>query len=69
MAYTGVKTYTRSDLADVLQVSPARVSQIAKELGINPDWNGSEFLYSQKQLRLMLQRNTKPGPKKEGGEK
>lgn len=63
MAYTGARALTRSDVADVLQVSPSRVSQIAKQLKLEPEWNGSEFVYSRPQLRRMMERNTKPGPR------
>lgn len=54
--------YTRQDVAIKLQVSPSRVSQIAKELDIQPRWNGKEFCYIYEQLRQMQRRNKKPGP-------
>lgn len=56
--------YTRTEAAAILGVTVSRVSQIAKSMNIGLSWkryNG--FNYSQQQVRRMMQRNVKPGPK------
>lgn len=64
MLSDAVKIYSRADAAKILNVSPARISQIADRLNIQINWqDGLGFYYSKDQVKRMLQRNTKPGPK------
>jgi hypothetical protein len=56
--------YSRARAAEVLGVSTSRVSQIAKKLEIGMRWAPDYgFTYSAADIRLMLQRDTKSGPK------
>lgn len=56
--------FNRPRAAEVLGVSVSRVSQIAKEMDIRMRWVVDYGLtYSAQDIRRMMQRDTKPGPK------
>jgi hypothetical protein len=54
---------TRQDLANEFGVTPARISQIAKEMGIWPVYELGMMRYYPKDARKMRERDTKSGPK------
>jgi hypothetical protein len=63
------KGYSRKDVAHMFGVTPARVSQIAKTMGVSLYWKGNGstlngFIYRPVDVARMAQRNTKPGKRR-----
>lgn len=61
-----VREYSRNEVAELLKVTPARVSQIALFLGVEGRWARGSIYYKLSDVRRMQQRDTKPGPKPNG---
>lgn len=60
----GKRGWSRTETAELLGVTPARVSQIAKDMGIRMRWHWQDgFSYTVRDVARMQERSTKPGPK------
>lgn len=68
IAHNGRRGWSRNEVAELLDVTPARVSQIAKELGVRLRWHYRDgFSYTVSDVSRMKSRSRKPGPKATGG--
>lgn len=62
--HEGKRSWTRTEAAALLGVTPARITQIAKNLNIRMRWHWEDgFSYALRDVKKMQERNTKPGPK------
>ena len=65
--HDGKRGWTRTEVAELLNVTPARVSQIAKSMKITMRWHWQDgFTYRVGDVAKMEARSTKPGPKGRG---
>lgn len=63
----GKRGWSRADVANLLGVTPARVSQIAKTMNIKLKYHWQDgFTYTVRDVNRMTTRKTKPGPKGNG---
>ena len=63
----GKRGWTRTEVANLLNVTPGRISQIAKEMKIRMRWHWQDgFSYTVRDVSRMQERSTKPGPKPKG---
>jgi hypothetical protein len=61
------REWTRAQAAEWLDVTPSRVSQIAKSMGIKLRWSEEKgFVFSRRDVGKMENRSRKPGPKGNG---
>jgi hypothetical protein len=61
------REWTRTQAAEWLDVTPSRVSQIAKSMGIKLRWSEKNGLvFTRRDVGKMEKRSRKPGPKGEG---
>lgn len=62
-----MRNYTVKQVADRLNISHWRVTQVYKELEIQPvGYYRNSPVFSATQVKQMKQRNTKPGPRTNG---
>jgi hypothetical protein len=64
MAYNSEVLLTTKVIADMLNVTPQRVRDIAREMTIKPSWIGPTMVFTFKQLGKMKDRETVRGRKK-----
>ena len=60
---------TPETVGDALGITPQRVRQILRELGIEPQRIGKAIVLSDSDVLKIERRNTQRGPRKKGGKK